>query len=144
MVRNFRHVCLITRNLDKSLKFYRDILGLKVSKILTVEGGYPETALNIKGIRLTYVKMRSPRQPRGSPPVFELHYWERPRMRPEKPGYNHISFTVDDIDRVYKRLHKAGVRCVSRPVKAPEGVTKIFFGYDPDGNLIEFVEELKK
>ena len=141
MIKNFRHVCLAVGNLDKSLKFYKDIIGLKVSKMLTVEGEYPEAAFNIKGIKLTYVKMHSPNQAKDSPPIFELHYWERPRTLP-KAGYNHISFTVEDLDYEYKRLSELGVKFISRPITAPDSNTKICFGYDPDNNLIEFVEEL--
>lgn len=141
MIKNFRHTCLVVSNLEESLKFYKDIIGLKVFKKLTVEGEYPETAFNIKGIKLTYVKMHSPNQAKDSPPIFELHYWENPRMLP-KAGYNHISFTVEDIDYEYKRLSKSGVKFISKPITAPDNNTKICFGYDPDKNLIEFVEEL--
>lgn len=143
MIKNFRHACIVVRNLDKSLKFYRDILGLKVFKILNVEGKYPETVLNIKGIKLTYVKMHSPAQSKDSPPIFELHSWKNPRILPRR-GYNHISFTVEDIDYEYKRLNKLGVKFISKPIKAPDSNTKVCFGYDPDNNLIEFVEELKR
>lgn len=143
MIKNFRHTCVVVKNLDKSLKFYRDILGLKVSKILTAEGKYPQTVLNIKGIKLTYVKMRTKGQLKNSPSVFELHYWKKPKIS-AKARYNHISFTVQDLDREYKRLRRRGVRFISKPMQAPHGYTKICFGYDPDNNLIEFVEDLKK
>jgi len=143
MIKDFRHACIVVRDLDKSLKFYRDILGLKVDNILTVKGKYPETVLNIKGIKLTYVKMRTPNQSKNSPPIFELHYWQNPKISP-RSGYNHISFTVDDIDYEYKRLSKLRVKFISPPQKAPNGDTKVCFAHDPDKHLIEFVEELKK
>jgi len=142
MVRSFRHVCVVVNDINKSLKFYRDILGLKVAKVQTIEGKYPETVLNVKGIKLTYVKMHDPAQPRLSPPVFELHCWRRPKITSKK-GYDHISFTVKDIDREYERLAMLGVKFISRPTKAPDAKTKICFGYDPDGHLIEFVEEFR-
>ena len=141
MIKDFRHACIVVKNLNRALKFYRDTLGLKVFKILTVEGKYPETLLNIKGIKLTYVKMCSLRQSKNSPPLFELHYWQNPRISSPK-GYNHISFTVKDIDYEYKRLSKLGVKFISRPIKTPYVNTKVCFAYDPDNNLIEFVEEL--
>ena len=141
MIKNFRHICLIVNNLEKSLKFYQDIIGLRVFKKATLEGEYLETLFNIKGIRLTYVKMHSPNQAEHSPPIFELHYWENPRMLP-KVGYSHISFTIEDIDYEYKRLTELGVRLISKPIVIPGNNTKICFGYDPDNYLIEFVEEL--
>ena len=143
MIKSFRHTCIIVNNLNKSLKFYRDILGLRVDKILTVAGKYPETAFNIKGIKLTYAKLRAPCDPKNSPPVFELHCWQKPKIKPA-PGYNHISFTVKNLDSEYKRSHKRGVKFISAPIMAPDKKTKICFGYDPDKNLIELIEDIRK
>ncbi len=108
-----------------------------------IEGRYPQTVLNVKGIKLTYVKLRTQNQPKKNPAVFELHYWKKPKIS-KRAKYNHISFTVDNMDREYERLKRRGVRFISRPMQAPHGETKICFGYDPDNNLIEFVEELKR
>lgn len=142
MIKGLRHICIVVKDMEESLKFYRDIMGLKVFKILNVEGKYPETVFNIKGIKLTYVKMHSKNQPKNSPAIFELHYWKEPKILP-RTKYNHISFTVKDIDYEYKRLSKLGIRFISKPVKSPDGNTKICFGYDPDNNLIEFIEDLR-
>ncbi len=141
MIKDFRHACIVVGDLERALGFYRDLMGLKVCKVLTVEGEYPEAVFNMKGVKLTYVKMESRDQCGQRAPVFELHYWERPRIAPQG-GYNHISFTVCDIENEYKRLGKSGVRFISRPVRSPDNATKVCFGYDPDGNLIEFIEEL--
>jgi catechol 2,3-dioxygenase-like lactoylglutathione lyase family enzyme len=130
------------KDLDRALEFYRDTLGLKVFKIVTIKGKYPEQVLNIKGIELTYAKLRTPGQSKNSPAIFELHYWRKPKIRPRK-GYNHMSFTVRDIDGVYKRLSKSGIKFISVPRKSPAGYTKVCFAYDPDNNLIEFVEDLR-
>jgi lactoylglutathione lyase len=142
MIRDFRHTCIIVKNLDKSLKFYKDILGLKVFKILTVEGKFTEMVFNKKGIKLTYVKLRTKEQSHNKPAIFELHYWHRPKIL-IKPGYNHISFTVEDLDYEYRRLRSLGVKFISKPIISPDKQTKICFGYDPDRNLIEFVQDLK-
>jgi len=78
MVGDFRHACVVVKDLDQSLKFYRDTLGLKLFKIFHIEGKYPQSVLGVKGIKLTYAKMRAKNQPRKSPAVFELHYWKKP------------------------------------------------------------------
>lgn len=143
MVNNFRHACVVVSNLGRALRFYRDILGLKVSKTLTVKGRFPERVLGKKGISLTYVKMGARKDSPKLPPTFELHCWHKPGILPGA-GYNHVSFTVGDIAYEYKRLSGKGVKFISGPVRSKEGKTKICFAYDPDGNLIEFVEDLKK
>lgn len=140
MVKDFRHACIVVKDLEKSIRFYRDLLGLKVSKRRTVEGAYPETAFKLKEARLTYVKMRGRAKPPGSTPLFELHYWEKPKRLP-KSTYNHISFTVSNLDSEFARLSKLKVKFISGPVQSPYDNTKICFALDPDGNLIEFVEE---
>ena len=143
MLIKFRHACVLVKDLDRSLRFYRDILGFKVYKIITVKGKIPETVLGVKGIKLTYVKLRAPGQLKGSPAVLELQYWHTPKA-PQKKRYNHISFTVKNIAREYKRLKKMGARFISKPMVAPHGKTRLCFGYDPDRNMIEFVEDLRK
>ncbi len=140
MIKGFRHVCVAVKDLGKSLKFYKDILGLKVFKTIAVEGKYPEAVFNKKGLKLTYVKLRAPNQPKKSPAIFELHYWERPKI--SRKRHSHISFTVKNLDYEYKRLRKSKVKFISKPMKSPDGKTKICFGYDPDNNLIEFIEDL--
>lgn len=143
MIEDFRHACVVVKDLDKALKFYRDIMGLGVFKVRTVEGEYPATVLGVKGIKLTYVKLRARKQAKDRPAVFELHYWQRPRIS-QRSKYNHISFTIKDIDSEYKRLRKRGVRFISKPVKSPDGSTKICFCFDPDNNLIEFIEDKQR
>ncbi|MCM8766236.1 MAG: VOC family protein [Candidatus Omnitrophica bacterium] len=141
MVKGFRHTCIVVKDLEKSLNFYRDILGLKLERVIKLEGDYPEKVLGIKGIKLVYAKMRSKNQPKNSSPVFELHFWEKPEIE-IKPGYNHISLTVKNLNYEYKRLKKLGVRFISPPTKSPYTNTRVCFCYDPDDYLIELVEDL--
>ncbi|MCM8778977.1 MAG: VOC family protein [Candidatus Omnitrophica bacterium] len=141
MVNGLRHACILVRNLERSLKFYQGLLGMEVERVIELAGEYPETLLGLKGIKLTYVKLRNKNQPKNSPPVFELHCWEKPYVR-IKPSYNHISFTVDNLESEYKRLKKQGVKFISKPLKTPYASTKVCFCYDPDKNLIELVEDL--
>lgn len=143
MIENLRHACVVVKNLKRSLKFYRDIMKLKVVKTLTVKGRDIEAIFGIKGIKLTYVKMRFPGQSKSSPPAFELHYWHRPRISP-RGGHNHISFTVKDMDREYRRLKERGVKFFSKPLKVSYSNAKICFCLDPDGHLIELIEGLKR
>lgn len=141
MIKNFRHTCILVSDLKKSLNFYRDFLGFNVTKIITVSGRYPQTALNVKGARITYIKLSAPNQPKKTEPILELHYWENPKLKPRK-NLNHISLTVNKIESEYNRLCRLGVKFISSPIKNPYGNTKLCFAYDPDKNLIEFIEDL--
>jgi len=143
MIKQFKHTCVLVKDLNESLKFYRGILGLKVVRKLNVEGSFPETAYDIKGLKITYVKLSASRDPKNTDGLVELQRWQRPKMLSKKT-YSHISFSVDNMELEYRRLKKRGVRFISRPVIAPDGRIKLSFCYDPDNNLIELIEDLRK
>ncbi|MDD5173360.1 MAG: VOC family protein [Candidatus Omnitrophota bacterium] len=143
MVKRFSHSCVLVKNLNRSLRFYGDLLGLKVVKKVTVEGNCPETAYNIKGLKITYVKLRAPCDPKKRDGLVELQCWQRPKT-PANKTYNHLSFNVSGLEREYKRLKKRGVKFISQPVITPNGKSKLCSCYDPDNNLIEFIEDLSK
>lgn len=142
MIKEFGHVCVLVKDLERALSFYRDRLGLEVVRQCTVEGKYPETAFRMKGVSITYVKLRCPGRPGKSPALLELQHWKRPKRLPAA-GLHHISFIVDGLEREYRRLRRRGVRFLSGPVRSPSGDTMLCFARDPDGNLIEFVERTK-
>ncbi len=140
MIVGHRHTCLLVRNLERSLRFYRDLLGLTVTKRLTIDGGYVDDVFGRRGVKLTYVKLQFPgREPACEPPL-ELHYWHRPRRLPAR-GFHHISFTVTDLAGEYRRLKRRGVRFLSKPLSSPYAKTRLCFCCDPDGNLIELIED---
>lgn len=141
MIKGLRHAGVVVTNMQRAIRFYRDTLGLKVEKDITLRGKHLERVFNRKGIVLRYAKLYAPSQRKKDSPVFELHCWVKPKMAPKK-GYNHISFTVKNLSREYKRLSKIGVKFLSSPLKSPVTNTKLCFAHDPDGNLIEFIEDL--
>jgi len=143
MVTRFNHPCVLVKDMKRSLRFYEGTLGLEAVRKRTAEGKCPETIYNIKGLKIDYVKLRARRDPKNMNGLLELHHWRNPKMLPGKT-YNHISFSVENLDKEYRRLKKRGVKFVSRPVIAPHGQSKLCFCNDPDGNLIEFSEDLAK
>lgn len=124
------------------MEFYRDLLGFRVFKVLSVKGKFLQRLLGRKGIKLTYAKLYGPNQPENSHPVFELHCWQKPKVL-AKANYSHISLTAKNLDYEYRRLSRRGVRFISAPCQSPGRKTKICFAFDPDDNLIEFIEDLK-
>lgn len=141
MVCSFRHVCIVVKDLDRSIRFYRDVLGLTVEKVREISGPKAEEVLGKKGAHLQYVKLSSPDQPKGAEPVLELHCWKHPK-RAAGMGGGHLAFTLRDIGRAYRAMKRRGIRFVSAPSLSPSGRTKLCFGYDPDGNLIEYFQDL--
>ena len=57
--------------------------------------------------------------------------------------FKKFSFSYNNGVELKSALNvKLGIKFISRPIKSPDTNTKICFSYDPDNNLIEFVEEL--
>ena len=141
---NFRHTCLIVTNVEKALWFYRDLLGMKVWKDVTLEGKYPETILGIIEVKVRYIKMDFEDYDPNKIPRFELHYYENPQVEiDELFPCGHISFTVDNLDELYKKLKDNDIIFISEPYICPDNPVKLCFCVDPFMNNIELVEDLK-
>jgi catechol 2,3-dioxygenase-like lactoylglutathione lyase family enzyme len=142
--RGFRavnHVGIATADIEKSIHFYRDLVGM------TLEGGVIEVDDNplynhIFG--LSHVRAKGAMLRLGE---AQLELWEfesprgtaAPRMQPvNNPRINHICFEVADVQHEYERLEAAGVRFHYPPQDF--GGPKAVYGRDPDDNVIELIQ----
>ena len=55
---NLRHVGIVSNNLNRSIKFYKDILGFKIIKKMNENGSNLSKAMGLKNVKVTTVKMR--------------------------------------------------------------------------------------
>ncbi len=135
-----RHAGIVVSDLEKAVYFYGELLGLKIAKRSDESSGYIDKVCGLRDSRLTTVKMAT-----DNGNLIELLYFHsHPNRGVEKKlhdiGLSHIAFTVDDIEKEYKRLLGEGVDFVSSPKLSPDGYAKIAFCMDPDGVFIELVE----
>jgi len=137
MIKNIRHVGIVVTNLEIALNFYVKILGLKEVVKKDLKGSYIENLLNIKDIQLTYVKLKT----KNTKALIELWYFKQPKIVTN--SNSHISLTVDNLDKLYKKLKSNNIKFLSEPIIDPEGKNKLCFCFDTEGNLLELVEELK-
>jgi len=144
MLTEFRHIGIVVNDLDVSLHFYRDLLGLKVLKQMEEGGKFIDKVLGLQDIRVTTVKMGF-----GQSTLIELLYYHRLPRKDENSikgicvnGLTHIAFTVKNLEETYGRLKKHGVGFVSDPEISPDRYAKVTFCKDPEGNFIELVEVL--
>ena len=138
------HVSVTSADLDRSVAFYRDLLGL--SLIGRGESSEPELGaiLGQPGVRLLWGEVDL-----GGGQILELLQYLSPDGEPltpdpARPGGTHIGLRVSDIDAMYLRLSQAGVPIRSKPVEIQEegdwlGV-RCLYASDPDGVTIELVE----
>ena len=137
-IRNFSHVCVGVSDLERSLAFYRDVLGLETIFDVELSGPGLEAVTGQGGAVGRMVGCRVP----GSGVSIELICLARPREaargRPGPFGYTNVSLSVDDLDAAFAALEARGVQRLRKPVEV--GGVRIFFVADPDGTPIEIIE----
>ena len=155
-VTGFLHSSVTVSDVERSIRFYRDVLGMEVcwckaggkptfireEKQSYVAGvtGYPNAHLKIAMLRCGQA-------------MLELVEYVQPREAgigpgTHRPGSPHIAFAVADIDRAWKMLQaqreRWGLSFVSDgPVlvdRGPNTGGRAFYFRDPDGITIEIVE----
>ena len=144
MTTTLDHVGFTVSDLDRSLAFYRDVLEMKVLWQRVYEEEYVRTLVGYPTLRLRCAYLQIP----GSTVSVELlEYQNVPRehteLRRADPGNAHLALSVNDMDRVCRRLKQAGVKFVSEPVVSTAGHyqgTKTVYVCDPDGISVQLLE----
>lgn len=138
----FRHVGIITKDIDKSLVFYRDILGLEVIQEFEDSSDYINEITNLKNATAHFIKLKM-----DDGNVLELLEYPTHRTDPYNVsiinvGLPHIALRVEDADFTYEHLLSKNITVLSKPILSSEGIAKVFFCLDPDNVRVEIVEML--
>jgi len=143
-VGKLNHVSVTVADLDRSLRFYEGLLGLRLTG--SGEVAYPHLD-EIIGVGPTRILWAELDVPGGT--MLELFQYVEPtgsplEQRPCDPGAVHICLETDELDELVERLRSAGVRTRSpAPVRIPFGDWEGFraiYAVDPDGVTVELVE----
>lgn len=119
------HTCLNVMDLDRSIIFYRDRLGLKLTRRFEVKENNAEIAFL--------------EDPDGN--AVELTHWRDKKQLAEGDNFDHIAFGVKDMKATIERLRGQGVTIAMEPFTLKGGSHQIAFIKDPDGNWLELIEE---
>ena len=132
-----RHFCFIITDINKSVKFYKQF-GFTVHKRRRIKGSYISALWGREegDMDLTYIKMRIDEEPT----MLELIQFHNPKV-PYTFNQSHISLTVDNLLNLYNSLSRQGVSFLCPPISASDNNVSVCFCKDPNGNLIELVEE---
>ena len=148
MISSIRHAGIVVRDLDTSLEFYSGMLGLELYRRHTeAPGVFIDRLVGINNVTLEWAKVIIPSG--GLIELLQYHSHPDPEVckDPEfypsnKLGCSHVCLTVDDLSELYDRLVKNGYTCNSEPLLSPDGKVKILYCHDPDGVILELIEDL--
>jgi methylmalonyl-CoA epimerase len=131
MIEKLDHIGIAVRDLDEALKFYRDVLGLRLTHIEEVKEQKVKIAfLPAKDVNLELVQSTDPE---GAISKF---------IEKKGEGIQHIAFKVVDIEQALKYLREKGVELIDAiPRKGAHGA-KIAFLHpkSASGVLVELCE----
>ncbi|MDB9372068.1 lactoylglutathione lyase [Nodularia sphaerocarpa] len=121
------HTMLRVGNLDESLKFYCDVLGMKLLRKKDYPGG--EFTLAFIGYG-----------DESDNSVIELTYNWGVEKYDLGNAYGHIALGVDDIYTTCAEITKLGGKVTREPGPMKHGSTVIAFVEDPDGYKVELIQ----
>jgi lactoylglutathione lyase len=124
----FLHTMIRVRDLDKSLKFYADLLGMKVLR----QRDYPTGKFTLAFVGYG--------EEAGNTVIELTHNWEQAEPYNLGTAFGHLAIGVPDVYKTCERLATAGVK-IPRPAgPMAHGGSVIAFIEDPDGYRIELVQ----
>jgi catechol 2,3-dioxygenase-like lactoylglutathione lyase family enzyme len=131
------YLALVVRDLERSVRFYRDILGMDEIKQVAVPDarsasghfarkGFRFRTFRVGPLALKLVEVQG--APISTDGLVDSH-----------TGLRYISFVVDDLDAVHQDLERRGAEFTSAilPPDQDQKVGRLVFFRDPDGNLLE-------
>ena len=124
---NAHHIAIYTRDLVRLEAFYTQVLGFPVARRWDAAG---IVFVDAGGMWIELTRQDAPDD--GT----------RPRALDQGVGLNHIALRVDDVDRSFQQFVGLGVRALAAPADY-QGV-RVAFLADPDGNVLELIEDFER
>jgi len=149
MLQRIDHVNIVVEDLSAMTAFYREVLGLRVTREITISGDWIGATTGLENVEAEVVYLEA-----ESGAALELIRYRSPEgWRPEglgeanTKGLRHFAFRVGDLEAVVASLRTAGVEPVSDIQKVPTAQVdfaqrqkRIIYCRDPEGNLLELCD----
>lgn len=124
-VKKLEHVGIMVKDLEKSIAFYRDVIGLKLRGTLVhTDPSITLAFLSFPGAQETEIEL--------------IHGYND--QLPAEGKVHHLAFAVDQLEPEIERLRALGVTFIDEEITTlPNGSRYIFF-HGPDGEWLELFE----
>lgn len=142
------HTGITVSNLERSLAFWRDVLGFELSHTAHQTGGLAKEITGVAGAEIKLAVVRAP----GGHKIELLEYVapadrKRANLRPCDVGSVHVALLVDGLDAVLAQIAASGWEPAGKPQilqSGPNAGKRVVYVRDPDGTTIEFMEVVGK
>jgi len=121
------HTMLRVGNLQRSIEFYTEILGMTLLR----QKDYPEGKFSLAFLGYGDEKSQT---------ALELTYNWGIDHYDRGSGFGHIAIEVDDVYQATEKIRSAGGKIIREPGPMNAGTTLLAFVADPDGYEIELLE----
>lgn len=139
------HTGITVSNLERSLAFWRDVLGFEFSHRTHQSGSLASEITGVPGAEISLAVVKAPGGHR-----IELLEYKKPadrkehvELRPCDVRHAHIALTVDDLDAVLNAIASSGWKAPGEPQtlqSGPNAGKSVLYVQDPDGTTIEFMQ----
>jgi catechol 2,3-dioxygenase-like lactoylglutathione lyase family enzyme len=139
------HTGVTVSDIDRSIAFYRDVLGFEVTEKIICRGELFEQVTGVPKAEIVIAYVKAPGH------TLELLQYTSPgdrarvSSRPCDPGALHLAFRVKNIEGIVAAAKRAGMTPVSASIPevkdGPSKGVKAIYTRDPDGVVIEFMED---
>jgi catechol 2,3-dioxygenase-like lactoylglutathione lyase family enzyme len=133
------HVGLTVKDLERSLRFYRDVAQMTGGEIFDGRSKEFDTLTNNPGAQLRCVHLKAGsfilqllEYKAGGGGVLDLHH--------NKVGSPHLSFYVPDVEAKYAELKRRGDVTITSGLVQIARNMRSFYTEDPDGVPVEFLQ----
>ena len=128
---------IVVSDLDKATAWYKDVFDAKLHQ----EVSYPEYGIRVYLLKTDHVQFELVSRESYYRPeeiIEDYDYREKPII-----GFYKLTYEVNDIEVFYEKLEKKGIQIFFELGTDEDLKIKAFHIKDPDGNALQFVEEIK-
>src|SRR4029077_10954830 len=138
------HTGITVSNLERSLAFWRDVLGFELSHTAHQKCELAQEITGVEGAEIKLAVLRAP----GGHKIELLEYLapadrKRANLRPCDVGSVHVALLVHDLEAVLARMPASGGEAAGKPqtlTRGPNAGKRVVYVRDPDGATIELMQ----
>lgn len=145
MIERLDHVNIVVADMEAMIGFYRDLLGMRLTKRATIRGEWISAVTGLAGVSADVAFL----EPQQGPGIELICYHTPPGTAaggepPHAGGIRHIALCASDIDGLVSSMTAGGVKFFSPVQQVPASQVdyaqqrkRLVYCRDPEGNLVE-------